>query len=48
MAESKANSRTTGMNVDTALVRELADLLADTGLTEIVTSAFQVMLDEGA
>jgi acetyl-CoA carboxylase biotin carboxyl carrier protein len=35
MAESKATPRTTGMNVDTALVRELAELLVDTGLTEI-------------
>ncbi|MCZ8170821.1 MAG: acetyl-CoA carboxylase biotin carboxyl carrier protein [Novosphingobium sp.] len=35
MAESKAGSRTTGMNIDTALVRELAEMLAETGLTEI-------------
>jgi acetyl-CoA carboxylase biotin carboxyl carrier protein len=35
MAESKAGSRPTGMNVDTALVRELAEMLAETGLTEI-------------
>lgn len=35
MADSKAGSRPTGMNIDTALVRELAEMLADTGLTEI-------------
>ncbi len=36
MPESKSNSpRSGGMNVDTALVRELAELLAETGLTEI-------------
>lgn len=35
MAESKAGSRPTGMNIDTALVRELAEMLAETGLTEI-------------
>lgn len=35
MAESKATTRSSGMNVDTALVRELAELLVDTGLTEI-------------
>ena len=36
MAETKgASSRTGKMNVDTALVRELAEMLADTGLTEI-------------
>lgn len=35
MADSKASSRPTGMNIDTALVRELAEMLADTGLTEI-------------
>ncbi|WEK46707.1 MAG: acetyl-CoA carboxylase biotin carboxyl carrier protein [Candidatus Andeanibacterium colombiense] len=36
MAETKGVSNRTGkMNVDTALVRELADMLADTGLTEI-------------
>jgi acetyl-CoA carboxylase biotin carboxyl carrier protein len=35
MAESKASPRSSGMNVDTALVRELAEMLVDTGLTEI-------------
>ena len=36
MAESKANAgRKSGMNVDTKLVRELAEMLGDTGLTEI-------------
>lgn len=35
MADSKAGSRPTGMNIDTALVRELAEMLAETGLTEI-------------
>ena len=36
MPESKSNSpRNGGMNVDTKLVRELAELLAETGLTEI-------------
>jgi acetyl-CoA carboxylase biotin carboxyl carrier protein len=35
MGDSKVASRSGGMNVDTALVRELADLLNDTGLTEI-------------
>ena len=36
MAESKRlASRKPGMNVDTKLVRELADMLAETGLTEI-------------
>ena len=36
MAESKAaTGRTSGMNVDTKLVRELAELLGETGLTEI-------------
>ena len=36
MADTKgAAGRTPGMNVDTALVRELAELLAETGLTEI-------------
>jgi acetyl-CoA carboxylase biotin carboxyl carrier protein len=35
MAESAKSGRATGMNVDTKLVRELAELLADTGLTEI-------------
>lgn len=31
----KANGRKAGMNIDTALVRELAQLLNETGLTEI-------------
>ena len=36
MAETKgAAGRSSGMNVDTNLVRELAELLAETGLTEI-------------
>ncbi|WP_284124892.1 acetyl-CoA carboxylase biotin carboxyl carrier protein [Parerythrobacter aestuarii] len=36
MAETKrAPARKSGMNVDTKLVRELAELLAETGLTEI-------------
>jgi len=36
MAETKGSSgRSSGMNVDTRLVRELAELLAETGLTEI-------------
>lgn len=36
MAETKRPSaRSSGMNVDTKLVRELAELLAETGLTEI-------------
>ena len=36
MADSKPNAgRNTGMNVDTKLVRELAELLNETGLTEI-------------
>ncbi len=35
MADSKAGNRPTGMNIDTALVRELADMLQETGLTEI-------------
>ncbi|MFN6935639.1 MAG: acetyl-CoA carboxylase biotin carboxyl carrier protein [Tsuneonella sp.] len=36
MADSKgATGRGSGMNIDTKLVRELAELLADTGLTEI-------------
>lgn len=35
MGESKTATRANGMNVDTALVRELAELLAETGLTEI-------------
>lgn len=32
---SKSNGRKSGMNIDTALVRELAELLNETGLTEI-------------
>ena len=35
MAESAKSGRAPGMNVDTKLVRELAKLLAETGLTEI-------------
>lgn len=35
MAERKGNAGKSGMNVDTALVRELAEMLGDTGLTEI-------------
>jgi acetyl-CoA carboxylase biotin carboxyl carrier protein len=36
MAETKGSTpRSAGMNVDTKLVRELAELLAETGLTEI-------------
>ncbi len=36
MAESKGSAgRKSGMDVDTGLVRELAELLAETGLTEI-------------
>lgn len=35
MAEQKAASRNGGMQVDSALVRELAELLNSTGLTEI-------------
>ena len=36
MPEKKApTARKSGLNVDTALVRELADILAETGLTEI-------------
>lgn len=36
MAETKgAGGRKSGMNVDTKLVRELADMLGETGLTEI-------------
>jgi acetyl-CoA carboxylase biotin carboxyl carrier protein len=35
MGESKVASRASGMNIDTALVRELAELLNQTGLTEI-------------
>ncbi len=35
MAERKGSAGKSGMNVDTALVRELAEMLGDTGLTEI-------------
>ncbi len=35
MSETKGASRTGGMNIDSKLVRELAELLAETGLTEI-------------
>ena len=35
MAESGKSGRGPGMNVDTKLVRELAELLSETGLTEI-------------
>ena len=35
MAERKVSAGKSGMNVDTALVRELAEMLGDTGLTEI-------------
>ena len=35
MAESEKTGRRASMNVDTKLVRELAELLAETGLTEI-------------
>ncbi len=35
MAEAKGNTGETGMKIDTQLVRELAELLAETGLTEI-------------
>jgi acetyl-CoA carboxylase biotin carboxyl carrier protein len=35
MSDSKSASRVGGMNIDTKLVRELAELLAETGLTEI-------------
>ena len=36
MADTEgATGRTSGMNVDTALVRELAELLGETGLSEI-------------
>ena len=35
MAESKGTAGHSGMNVDTALVRELAEMLGETGLTEI-------------
>ncbi len=35
MADNKRSAGKSGMNVDTALVRELAEMLDDTGLTEI-------------
>lgn len=35
MSETKGANRSGGMNIDSALVRELAELLAETGLTEI-------------
>jgi len=35
MGDTKAAARSSGMNIDTALVRELAELLSETGLTEI-------------
>ena len=35
MAERKGSTGKSGMNVDTSLVRELAEMLGDTGLTEI-------------
>jgi acetyl-CoA carboxylase biotin carboxyl carrier protein len=35
MAESKGNAGGSGMKVDTKLVRQLADMLTETGLTEI-------------
>jgi len=35
MADHKGSAGKSGMNVDTALVRELAEMLDDTGLTEI-------------
>ena len=35
MADRKGSAGKSGMNVDTALVRELAEMLGDTGLTEI-------------
>jgi acetyl-CoA carboxylase biotin carboxyl carrier protein len=35
MSETKGASRSGGMNIDSKLVRELAELLAETGLTEI-------------
>jgi acetyl-CoA carboxylase biotin carboxyl carrier protein len=35
MSETKGVSRSGGMNIDSKLVRELAELLAETGLTEI-------------
>jgi acetyl-CoA carboxylase biotin carboxyl carrier protein len=35
MSETKSAARSGGMNIDSKLVRELAELLAETGLTEI-------------
>ena len=35
MADRKGNAGKSGMNVDTSLVRELAEMLGETGLTEI-------------
>ena len=35
MSETKGESRSSGMNIDSKLVRELAELLDETGLTEI-------------
>lgn len=35
MADQKGTAGKSGMNVDTALVRELAEMLGETGLTEI-------------
>ena len=35
MADRKGSAGKSGMNLDTALVRELAEMLGDTGLTEI-------------
>ena len=35
MADRKGSAGKSGMNVDTALVRELAEMLGDTGLSEI-------------
>ncbi len=35
MSETKSAARSTGMNIDSKLVRELAELLAETGLSEI-------------
>lgn len=35
MADHKGSAGRSGMNIDIAMVRELAEMLADTGLTEI-------------
>ena len=35
MSDAKGAGRSGGMNIDTALVRELAEMLAETGLTQI-------------